>query len=508
MRRATKWAVAVLFVGLVSAIAPQSADAFCGFYVGGGSADLFSNATQAVMMREGNRTILSIQNDFQGPTEDFAMVVPVPVVLQETDVKTLPNDLFAKLDRLTAPRLVEYWEKDPCAPEYDYEGQPSPTADSGAGGRNDSPEDDNVTVEAEFKVGEYEVVILSATDSTGLESWLETNQYNIPQNAGPYLDPYVQNGSKFFVAKVDPNEVTFKDGQAVLSPLRFHYDTPDFNIPIRLGLINSSGRQDLIVYTLGQGQRYEVANYDNVTIPTNIEVVNNVRDDFATFYRQLFQETVNQNPGAVVTEYSWDASSCDPCPGPTLDANDYLTLGADVLPDQPTWGWTITRLHARYEKDDIGADLMFREADPILGGRERHDENGDLETGAEPGQVNNFQGRYIIRHHWTGPVVCAEPTFGRWGGPPGEGGGPSVSSSPSPNTSGAGSEPSGTGVLDDTPLDHMVAEAVPELGVTPAERPGRGAACSMLGVDGAIPAGFVAVLGIFGLAFFRRRRDE
>ena len=108
MLRATKWLAAILLVGLVSAIAPQSAQAFCGFYVGGGNADLFSNATQAVMMREGNRTILSIQNDFQGPTEDFAMVVPVPVVLQETDVKTLPDGLFDKVDQLTAPRLVEY----------------------------------------------------------------------------------------------------------------------------------------------------------------------------------------------------------------------------------------------------------------------------------------------------------------------------------------------------------------------------------------------------------------
>ena len=31
---------------------------------------------------------------------------------------------------------------------------------------------------------------------------------------------------------------------------------------------------------------------------------------------ELFERTIEKNPGAVVTEYSWDATSCDPCPEP------------------------------------------------------------------------------------------------------------------------------------------------------------------------------------------------
>lgn len=41
-----------------------------------------------------------------------------------------------------------------------------------------------------------------------------------------------------------------------------------------------------------------------------------------------------------------------------------------------------------------------------------------MEQGASASPVNNFQGRYIIRHPWTGPVTCKEPRYGRWGGPP------------------------------------------------------------------------------------------
>ena len=31
------------------------------------------------------------------------------------------------------------------------------------------------------------------------------------------------------------------------------------------------------------------------------------------------------------------------------------------------------------------------------------------------------QGRYIIRHYWTGPVKCSNPQYDEWGGPPGGG---------------------------------------------------------------------------------------
>ena len=90
------------------------ANAFCGFYVSGSGEKMFNDATNVVLMREGTRTVLSMQNDYKGPLDDFAMVVPVPVVLHEGDVKTLPKEVFEHIDALGSPRLVEYWEQDPC----------------------------------------------------------------------------------------------------------------------------------------------------------------------------------------------------------------------------------------------------------------------------------------------------------------------------------------------------------------------------------------------------------
>src|SRR5688572_27651394 len=114
LRVSTK--LVVLGIVVAALIAPRAASAFCGFYVSGADTKLTNNATQVVLMRDGTRTVLSMQNNYQGPPENFAMVVPVPVVLDKDKVKTLDRAMFDNIDQLDAPRLVEYWEQDPCNP--------------------------------------------------------------------------------------------------------------------------------------------------------------------------------------------------------------------------------------------------------------------------------------------------------------------------------------------------------------------------------------------------------
>src|SRR4029079_12615540 len=112
---------AVIAAAVALASAPGTASAFCGFYVAGSSEQLTADATQVVLMRKGTRTVLSMQNNYKGPPEAFAVVIPVPVVLKEQDVKVLPAAVFASVERMGAPRLVEYGEQDPCRPEPKYE---------------------------------------------------------------------------------------------------------------------------------------------------------------------------------------------------------------------------------------------------------------------------------------------------------------------------------------------------------------------------------------------------
>src|SRR5277367_6753583 len=92
-------------IGLGMCALPATAAAFCGFYVAGSDQTLVNDATQVVMMRMGTRTVLAMENAYKGPPDAFAMVVPVPVVLHEGDVKTLPKEVFAHVEQMGAPRL-------------------------------------------------------------------------------------------------------------------------------------------------------------------------------------------------------------------------------------------------------------------------------------------------------------------------------------------------------------------------------------------------------------------
>lgn len=492
-------------------VVPPTAHAFCGFYVAGGDSSLFNDATQVVVLRSGDHVVISMQNNYQGPTEDFAMVIPVPEILKEEDVNTLNKDLFDKIDQLTAPRLVEYWEYDPCEEMWDEDLVMSSEADGEAPPGGDPGK---VEVEAEFSVGEYDIVILSATEALALEMWLVEQDYNIPEHAAPYFEPYVEAGQYFFVAKVNSHKVNQENGNVVLSPLRIHHESKEFGLPVRLGMINSSGTQDLIVYVLGDNQRYEVANYPNAFIPTNIHVNELVKESFGSFYRTLFAMTLDRTPGAIITEYAWDASTCDPCPGPALDQQDYLTLGADVLPNEGSdVHWVITRLHARYEKDTMIGDLVFTEAIPVVGGREHYIDEGILEPGAREDTINNFQGRYIIRHEWDGPIACPEPIYQQWAGPDGSMDPGVPQTALSPNTE-------GTSITDATPpsnnLGDYITEPITELGVEPTTDdppadPGETDSSGGFCASNRIPAaggGIALMLVLFAASTWRRRRSQ
>ena len=415
-----RWLAVCCVVALTTASAAQ---AFCGFYVSSAGADLFNDATMVVLMRDGTRTVLSMQNNYRGPPEDFALVIPVPVILKKENVKTLPKSVFARVDTLASPRLVEDYEPGQCPPMAPV---PSSVAMESGGGPL-RKRDLGVKVEAKFEVGEYEIVILSAKDALGLDIWLKEEKYKIPANAAPLLAPYVQNNWKFFVARVNSKKVTFANGQAVLSPLRFHYDSEKFELPVRLGLVNSSGTQDLIVHVIAK-TRFELANRKNVLVPTNLQLTESAMPVFGGIYAELLERTFKANPGAAITEFAWKGAlppptvmvgggiygvTCDPCPPPSpIDDPLARYLGADVLPGVKTDDdvakfasvATLTRLHLRYTKDSLTDDLVFAAAEPISGGIPGVEKAG-------PAKDNRFQGRYVVMHPFS-PAICHR----YWGG--------------------------------------------------------------------------------------------
>ncbi len=255
---------------LCSSLLASPALAFCGFYAGKADASLFNRASQVILAREGSRTVISMQNDYEGPLSEFVLVVPTPTPIKQGQVRIADKEVFKRLDAFSAPRLAEYHDADPCQIESNwgvhlgYKQPPYPApmmAASPAGAMMERARKLGVTIDARFTLEEYDILSLSAKQSEGLEIWLRENGYKIPKGASAALSPYIKQGMKFFVAKVNLKEQK-RIGFNYLRPLQFAFDSPKFMLPMRLGMLNAQPgvAQDLIVYVLTRQGRVESAN--------------------------------------------------------------------------------------------------------------------------------------------------------------------------------------------------------------------------------------------------------
>ncbi len=380
----------ILSVVLLSIVVlTESASSFCGFYVAKADTKLFNKASQVVIVRDEDKTVLTMANDFKGDPKEFAILIPVPTFIEKEQIHIADKALIDHIDAYSAPRLVEYFDDNPCAPIAMEELASRGVAAAPPEFKKDSQ---GVTVEAKYTVGEYDILILSAEQGHGLETWLKQNGYRIPRGASDILGSYIKQKMRFFVAKVNLKEKS-KLGFSYLRPIQVAYESPKLMLPIRLGTINADGFQELFIYVLNRKGRVETTNYRTVKLPTGMDLPVYIKGEFADFYRAMFDQQVEkENMEAVFLEYAWNMNWCDPCAADPLSQEELRNLGVFWLdsnrPEEPWIGQAqdvfITRLHVRYDAKHFPEDLVFQET-------------GDRE---------NFQGRYVLRHPWTGNDSC------------------------------------------------------------------------------------------------------
>lgn len=350
------------------------------------------------MVRDKDRTVITMANDFQGDVEDFAMVVPVPTFIEREQINVASQGLVNQLDAYTAPRLVEYYDENPCKRYRLAESVASTAMLDSIQITEESQvmEKNGVTIEAEYTVGEYDILILSAEESSGLIQWLNDNNYRLPNGAEEVVGSYLKQGMRFFVARVNL-AAQQESGFSNLRPLQIAFESPKFMLPIRLGTLNADGEQELFVYALTRTGRVETSNYRTVRMPSNKEIPGFVKNRFSDFYRDMFTlQTEKENGKAVFLEYAWDMAWCDPCAADPLTATQLQNLGVYWLDanqngigrQSAAQDVFVTRLHVRYDGETFPEDLKF----------------------IETGDRSNFQGRYVMRHAWTGEANCDAAT--------------------------------------------------------------------------------------------------
>ncbi len=363
-----------------------AAQAFCGFYVARADGALYNQGSKVVYVRDGDQSTITMSSDYRGEAAEFALIVPTPKVLREDQIRTVQATTVDHLDAFTAPRLVEYFDDDPCMMmrrDFNDGILMSMTEQEEGLGRRQAAAALGVEIAGEYAIGTYDVLILEASISDGLVTFLLSEGYNLPDGVEPVLKDYIAMGMKFFVARVNLDRHEAAETRD-LPPLQISFTSPDFMLPIQLGKVNADGPQDALIMMLTRSGRVEVANYQTTALPTDVDVPPFIKDEFAEFYRAMFRTALPN--GGIALEYGWDMAWCDPCAAEPLSTEELQELGVSWADGDGARGQQVyvTRFHAQYTKDQMPEDLMFRETNNRA----------------------NHQGRYIMNHPFEGEVTC------------------------------------------------------------------------------------------------------
>ena len=345
---------------LLAQLLPQT-EAFCGTYIGGAGSEYFNEYAQVAVVRQGTQSTLTIVNDIQSDSleiDSFALVVPVPEIITADTANVLEPTVFERLDAYSQPRLVSY----ECS---DFERSVEDDFADGGGGTTGGMEEPNaggVEIEAHFVEGEYEIFVVSATGSEGLYTWLNNNNFQVPAQAQDLLQTYIDQGLYFMAAKVSQEaleEFGIESGSA-LSPLQITYNSTAFQIPIRIGTLNSKSAQDVVIYVIneyGLGHA-AISNYREVTYEDEC-MWESEGEEFGYFVSNQFTQAYEEEDSAAwMVEYAWGGGGCDPCSGTPPNGEDLVSLGlnSDLVYYSDYY---FTRLHARYTPQQATEELML-----------------------------------------------------------------------------------------------------------------------------------------------------
>jgi hypothetical protein len=244
-----------------------------------------------------------LQTRYSGNPNAFAWVIPVPATPTGI-VAHASSALFDELTRLTKPTFTIY--------ELGGRGLGCACGALGAGGIPTGEQGGLVEVEATGQAGIFEWAALTSTGSGALLTWLNTNNYNVPESADTVLAGYIQQGMHFLAVRIDePAQVQQgSDGQIEIPPIQYTCQTSQMFYPLAISQVSAASATEVLIYVLSD-HRAEAANVTNVEIEAN-ELLHDPSSPSLTNYESVFAQKIAENGGtALVTEYAQSSGRLD-----------------------------------------------------------------------------------------------------------------------------------------------------------------------------------------------------
>ncbi len=262
-----------------------------------------STAQKAIVIEEANGyEVLLLQTTYEGPTEQFAWVIPVPGLPGKEDVFTAYGEFIDAAFADTAPR-TETHIKDilgrVARHYFGTAGVPRMDAPPGSEGMAGPPV---VIVHERMRVGEYDVAILSATGPGVLTGWLRENGYQIPADSAGTLDPYVGKGWYFVALRIDPQAGALDHLLKDVAPIGIRFPAEKLVFPLTISKASSRARTEILIVVLAR-EPVRCDQLPEVKLPLRVE--HEPGESYATIRRAALEK---QYPGAVV-EYCGDSGA-------------------------------------------------------------------------------------------------------------------------------------------------------------------------------------------------------
>lgn len=318
---------------------------FPGTFVAPGGEAPTVEAAYVVLVRQGDRTTLTVAPRLDAETPQVALVLPLPTgdVHHVADVP--PSYLqrvaaFAapRIGRITCEDLIDdrYHPTGPGCGSFDPEPPPPPLGPQATG---------SMALDATWALGSWNARLVRVQEGDDeLQEWLDAEGLALPEGAADTLAGYAW----FLVAKLAP-----EDGE-MLQPLQVAYRDPDFVLPIRPGGVPGSV-QDLVITAITDASAGAVVvdNYTRAFMPDECMLP---REAFEAWYEENLDAALLS--GAMpswMLEYVGTPGHCDPCLGDPLEPYELTDFGFQGDPSTAL----ISRVRMRYRAEQLVDELQL-----------------------------------------------------------------------------------------------------------------------------------------------------
>jgi hypothetical protein len=243
---------------------PEPAHA-CGGLFCSASSPVNQAAERIIFSKNADQTVTAVvQIQYQGPSEEFAWVLPVPGI---PEVNVSSDLAFTRLQQASNPQFnVTTVVEGRCKRERDRGSAASgsaPSGDLGSGGTGGSG---GVNVLASGTVGPYDYVVIEpdmSYENVGdvVVDWLTAEGYDVvppggdPDDISILLGSYMQGGMNLIAFRL-----TKGNDNGTIRPIRITYESDQPMIPIRPTAVAANNDMGVMVWILGESRAVPV-NY-------------------------------------------------------------------------------------------------------------------------------------------------------------------------------------------------------------------------------------------------------